>query len=272
MIKRKFWLIPALLVLSAVLNAGADVTWDYPLAANLVDGKGGYLVLTNKSCLLDSDFEPHDLVTLKLRATNRGFQLRNAAAASLEEMFEAAEQEAGLKLYVKSAYRSFQTQSSMYQNRVERYGKDDNVVAYPGSSDHQTGLGVDILNYDWTKREGMTKSFGETKEAQWMEQNAARFGFILRYMPDKQEITGIIYEPWHFRYVGSEVAGYIMDKRLSLEEFDVSLKKAIADYENRGGDFAALCRELNAPPEPVILSQEGEEGEPEVSLFYQKTP
>ena len=272
MTKCKIWLMIALMVFSAGFAALAEVNWDYPLAANLVDGKGGYLVLTNRSCLLDSDFEPHDLVTLNLRATNRGYQLRSAAAAALTEMFEKAEKEAGLKLYVKSAYRSFQTQSSMYQNRLERYGKDDNVVAYPGSSDHQTGLGVDILNYDWTKREGMTTAFGETKEAQWMEQNAARFGFILRYMPDKQEITGIIYEPWHFRYVGADIARYIMEKKISLEEFDLSLKDAISDFEIRGGDFAALCRELNAPPAPIVLAQEGEEGEPEVSLFYQKNP
>lgn len=272
MIKYKIWMMTVLLVFSAGFSVLAEASWDFPLAANLVDGKGGYLVLTNRSSLLQSDFEPHDLVDLKLRATNRGYQLRHAAAAALTDMFETAEEEAGLKLYVKSAYRSFQTQSSMYQNRLERNGKDDNVVAYPGSSDHQTGLGVDILNYDWTKREGMTTAFGETKEAQWMEKNAARFGFILRYMPEKQEITGIIYEPWHFRYVGTDAAQFIMEKRISLEEFDVSLKEAIADFELRGGDFAALCRELNALPAPKILAQEGEEGESEVSLFYQKNP
>ena len=167
------WLVMAILIFLTVYYAKAEPIWGFPLQANLVDGKGGYLVLTNRSSLLDAGFEPHDLTDLKLRATSRGLQLRSAAAAALTDMFEAAENEAGLKLYVKSAYRSFQTQSSMYHNRVERYSRDDNVVAYPGSSDHQTGLGVDILNYDWTKREGMTKAFGETNEAKWLEKNAA---------------------------------------------------------------------------------------------------
>ena len=267
-IKRPLALICLLLL--AALAAAAEPEWKYPLAANLVEGRGGYLVLTNKSALMDGDFEPHDLVELKLRATSRGFQLRSEAAEALGAMFKAAEDEAGLKLYVKSAYRSYQTQKTMYQGRTERYGRDDGVVAYPGSSDHQTGLGVDLLNYSWSQREGMTPEFGQTAEARWMEENAARFGFILRYMPEKQDITGIIYEPWHFRYVGKPVAEYIMKNRLSLEEFSEEVKAAIAAYEAAGGDFAALCRELNAPPDPVVLNEKDEEGDNEVSLFYQK--
>ena len=103
-----------------------------------------------------------------------------------------------------------------------------------------------------------------------MEENAARFGFTLRYMPEKQEITGIIYEPWHFRYVGREAAAYMMDNRLTLEEFTQEANAAIKDYESRGGDFAALCRELNAPPAPIMLDETDEEGDGEVSLFYPK--
>lgn len=256
-----------ILLLLLQLAAAAEPVWQYPLAANLVEGKGGYLVLTNKSVLLDSDYEPHDLVNLTVRAVSRGFQLRSEAADALSAMFQAAEEEAGLKLYVKSAYRSYQTQNTMYQGRLEKIGKDDGVVAYPGSSDHQTGLGVDLLNYEWTKRDGMTPEFGKTAEAAWMEQNAARFGFILRYMPEKQEITGIIYEPWHFRYVGKPVAQYMMENRLSLEEFTQEVSEAIAAYEEQGGNFTALCRALNAPPEPVLLGEADEEGDSEVSIF-----
>lgn len=265
-------LLTSILLFIGGFAAQAQTAWDFPLEANLVEGKGGYLVLTNRSCLLDESFEPHDLTNLNLRATNRSFQLRAAAAAALTDLFAAAEKEAGLKLYVKSAYRSFGTQSTMYENRLERIGKDDNVVAYPGSSDHQTGLGVDILNFAWTQKEGMTTAFGQTQEAKWLEKNCARFGFILRYMPEKQEVTGIIYEPWHYRYVGQEVARYIMDKRLSLEEFDLSVNEAIASYEKQGGNFKELCRELTAPPAPLTLAVQGEEGDAEVSLFYPKNP
>jgi len=269
--KRAWAAVMALTCWLAALITMAEPVWNFPLAANVVEGKGGYLVLTNRETLLDSSYVPQNLTALSLRSVGRDHELRREAADALTQMFAAAEAD-GHKLYVKSAYRSWQTQSSMYHNRVERYNKDDGVVAYPGSSDHQTGLGVDILNYEWTKREGMTPAFGETAEAQWMEQHCARFGFILRYMPEKQEITGIIYEPWHFRYVGQEVAQYIMENRLSLEEFDQSVKAAIAAYEAQGGDYAALCRQLNAPPEPKMLGESDEEGDGEVSLFYPSNP
>ena len=269
MISRRLTALLLILLLPFQTALGEPV-WQYPLAANVVEGKGDYLVLTNRSALMDSGYEPHDLVTLELRATNRGYQLRASAAEALGDMFRAAEEEAGLKLYVKSAYRSYQTQKTMYESRLSRYGKDDGVVAFPGSSDHQTGLGVDILNYDWTKREGMTAAFGETAEAKWMEENAARFGYVLRYMPEKQEITGIIYEPWHFRYVGKEVAAYMMANRLSMEEFTQEVSDAVKDYEAQGGDYAALCRELNAPPAPLLLDEADEEGDGEVALFYSK--
>ncbi|NLD33925.1 MAG: M15 family metallopeptidase [Clostridiales bacterium] len=261
----------ALLCCLSALPGLAEPVWDFPLAANVVEGKGGYLVLTNRDTLLDSDYKPQNLTALSLRSVGGQFELRREAAEALTRMFAAAEAD-GHKLYVKSAYRSWQTQNSMYHNRVERYNKDDGVVAFPGSSDHQTGLGVDILNYAWTKREGMTPAFGETAEARWMEENCARFGFILRYMPEKQEITGIIYEPWHFRYVGDEVAQYIMQNRLSLEEFDQSVKAAIAAYEAAGGNYVELCRQLNAPPAPKLLGESDEEGDGEVSLFYPSNP
>ncbi len=265
-------LIICILFCTALVAGAQEPVWRFPLPANTVDGKGGFLRNVNRDNLLEKDDVPQNLTTLNLRATSRGMQLRKEAAEALTRMFEAAEQEAGHKLYVKSAYRSWQTQNTMYQSRLERYGRDDGVVAPPGSSDHQTGLGVDVLNYAWTKKEGMTPAFGQEPEALWMEQNGARFGFILRYLPEKQDITGIIYEPWHLRYVGQEAASYIMDNRLSLEEFDQQVKQAIADYEAQGGDFAAYVQQLNAPPVPVQLAESDEEGDGEVSLFYPNTP
>ncbi len=265
-------LLICLLLLTMLLPAyAAEPSWDFPLAANVVEDKNGLLTAVSRQKPLAADFVPHDLVRLNLRGVAGDFELRKEAAGQLAAMFAAAE-EAGHKLYVKSAYRSYQTQNSMYHNRVDKYKRDDGVVAYPGSSDHQTGLGVDLLNYAWTQREGMTPAFGETAEARWMEENCARFGFILRYMPEKQEITGIIYEPWHFRYVGKEVAAYIMQQRLSLEEFDQSVADAIRAYEQAGGDYAALCRQLNALPPPVALGEADESGDSEVSIFYAPKP
>lgn len=263
----------ALFLLLPTLFAGAEgeAVWDFPLAANLVDGSGGLTQLASRKSPLEADFVPGNLVPLKLRAVGSGHELRSDAAEALALFFEAAEQ-AGHKLYVKSAYRSYQTQSSMYHNRMERYARDDGVVASPGSSDHQTGLGVDLLNYAWTRKEGMTPAFGDTAEAQWMERNCAQFGFILRYMEEKQDITGIIYEPWHFRFVGVPIASYIMQERLSLEEFDEALNAAIAAYEAQGGNFRQYVAQLNALPVPRELAQTDEAGDSEVSLFYPSNP
>lgn len=257
-------LLLVLLLLASQALAQQPV-WTYPLAANLLENKNGNLTLVSQDAVLDADFAPNNLVRLSLRGVSGPHELRREAAQALVDLFAAAE-EAGHELYVKSSYRSYQTQRTMYENRVERYGRDDGVVARPGTSDHQTGLGVDVLNREWAKRDGMTPAFGDTPEARWMEANCADFGFIIRYLPEKQEITKIIYEPWHLRYVGVEVASYIMDNRLSLEEFTQEYTAAIRDFEAQGGDYAALVRQLNAPPAVVMLDETDEDGDSEVSF------
>ena len=99
-----------------------------------------------------------------------------------------------------------------------------------------------------------------------MEAHCAEFGFILRYMSDKEEITGIKFEPWHFRYVGKEAAAYIMENHLSLEEFTEEWQAYIADWEARGGDFRELIiRRAQVNPVTVLDDEDGEE---ELSIFY----
>ncbi len=266
---RKKWpcrlMVLAMVALSLTASA-RTAEWTYPIAADKLENRSGFLVLVNRDNLLDKDFLPRNIIPVKLRGVSGPHELRREAAEALEALFAGAEAE-GFELYLKSSYRSWGTQNTMYQNRLEKYGRDDGVVAPPGSSDHQTGLAADVLNREWSRREGMTPAFGETAEAKWMEANCAAFGFIIRYLPEKQDITGIIYEPWHLRYVGPEAASYMMERRLSLEEFTEEYQNAIAEYEASGGDFLALCRELNALP-PVILLDEGE-GDGEVSLFYE---
>ena len=242
--------------------------WDYPLAPEVLQDIEDYIILTNRSALLSDDYVPEDLVrvTAKKARDAGDCQLRKECSAALNQMFSDA-QEAGYTLYVKSAYRSYQTQRTMYNNRLERMGRDDGLVAYPGSSDHQTGLGVDILNYAWTLKDGMNKDFALTQEAQWMEAHCREYGFILRYMEDKEESTGIKFEPWHFRYVGLEAAAYIMDNHLSLEEFTQEWQGYIADYEASGGDFQALLRERARVNAPTVVGVD-DEGEQELSIFY----
>ena len=259
MMVRKLTLLflSALLVLAALpVRAEGMPDWEYPLSPEILDDFDEYIILANRQHLLASDYAPNDLVntTCKKSSDAGKPELRQAANDAINAMFAAAQQD-GLTLYLKSAYRTYQTQKTMYNNRLDKLGRDDGLVSYPGASDHQTGLGADILNYEWTKKDGMNKEFAKTREAQWMEAHCAEYGFILRYMDDKEESTGIKFEPWHFRYVGKEAAAYIMENHLSLEEFTEEWQAYIADWEARGGDFR-------------VTVLDDEDGEEELSIFY----
>ena len=239
--------------------------WEYPLPPEILANAEGFLTLTNKSSLLDEDYVPEDLVNLTVKRVVQG-ELRKPAHDALAAMFAAAEQ-SGYTLYAKSVYRSYQTQKTMYYNRLDKVGRDDGVVAYPGSSDHQTGLGVDVLNYAWTKKDGMNAEFGKTQEAKWMAAHCQEYGFIIRYMEDKEDVTGIIYEPWHLRYVGPEAAAYIMENHLSLEEFTETCQSWLNGYAEAGGDFEALLRE-RAKLNDVSILDTDPDGEEELSIYY----
>lgn len=260
--------LAALVLLLCCAACGEELPpWEYPLEPEILQDTELYITLANRDHLLDKDYVPRDLVnTTARKARDAGTtQLRKAASEALNEMFAAAE-EAGYTLYIKSAYRSYQTQNSMYYNRLDRLGRDDGLVSYPGASDHQTGLGVDILNYAWTLKDGMNKQFAETAEAQWMEANCHLYGFILRYMEDKEDQTSIKFEPWHFRYVGKEAAAYIMEQHLSLEEFTEEWQAYVAAYEAGGGDFARLLRERAKVNDATVVGV-SDDGEEELSIF-----
>ena len=132
--------------------------------------------------------------------------------------FVAAARAQGLTVCLSSGYRSYDEQNYLYQRKVAQYGEEAaaKIVAPPGTSEHQTGLACDITDkyYDFKD-----SSLENTALYQWMSQHCQEYGFIVRYPKDKEDVTGIIYEPWHFRYVGVEAATYIMDKGLCLEEF-----------------------------------------------------
>ena len=264
------WIVLMLLLAAAAACAeeGGMPAWDYPLEPEILENRSGFITLVNRTHLLDSDYEPYDLTVIDVRCVPsiRGDKLRKTCLNAMRRMFAAAEED-GMILYLKSVYRAYSTQKYMYNNRLDKVGRDDGVVAYPGSSDHQTGLGADILNLAWTKKDGMTPAFAQTAEAQWMEAHCAEYGFIIRYMEDKESITGIIYEPWHLRYVGEEAARYIMEQHLSLEEFDEEWHRYIEDWEARGGNFKELLRQ-RAVPSPVEVLFVTEEGEEEISLFH----
>ena len=222
-----------------------SVPWEFPV--DITDMDPELIRLANKQVLLPKDFVPADLVDVpKLRLNDAGvntsggvryvdgpWQLNHECLQALVALCDAARAD-GYELYLKSGYRSYRTQSYMYENRLEKYGYDDGWVARPGSSDHQTGLGCDVVPKKWTDR-GMNEDMAREPETQWMAANCARFGFILRYPADKEDVTQINYEPWHLRYVGVPVATYIMENGLTLEEFHEELAAAIEAFVAAGG-------------------------------------
>ena len=208
--------------------------WTYPIPYELLK-TSEYIVLANRENLLGEDYIPDNLVKdLSCRKiSSTPIQMQQTAADALCALFDAAKED-GLYLYAHSGYRSYRTQNTMYYNRLKKQnGKDDGVVAYPGSSDHQTGLGIDVINKDGIGKK-FTTAFGKTKHGKWLAEHCWDYGFIIRYQEDKQDITGITYEPWHLRYVGVQVAQYMRDQHLCLEEFTEEWKEAVAEYEAAG--------------------------------------
>ena len=133
----------------------------------------------------------------------------------------------GMDLLVRSAFRTRETQQALYDNKIKRliaqgWSAEEapqeaaKWVARPGTSEHEAGLALDIVAADFTN---LTAAQADTPQQQWLMANAHRFGFILRYPEEKQSITGIGYEPWHYRYVGPEAAEQIYSSKLCLEEY-----------------------------------------------------
>jgi D-alanyl-D-alanine carboxypeptidase len=141
-------------------------------------------------------------------------------------MFAAAKAD-GVKLQLVDAYRSYSRQKELFEAKVKSYldkgysrkdaeKKAATITARPNTSEHQTGLALDIVTPSYTKRD---KGFAETDAFKWLNANAQDYGFTLRYKKDKVSITGVIYEPWHWRFVGTEAAKAMKKSGECLEEY-----------------------------------------------------
>ncbi len=149
--------------------------------------------------------------------TIEGQQFDVRIADAMNEFVAAARAE-GLSVFLSSGYRSHETQTYLFNRKVQQYGEEvaATIVARPGTSEHQTGLCCDITDRYYELKDS---SLENTAMYQWMSQHCQEYGFIVRFPKDRQDVTGIIYEPWHFRYVGVEAATYIMEHDMTLEEF-----------------------------------------------------
>jgi D-alanyl-D-alanine carboxypeptidase len=187
---------------------------DEKLAPNLGDD----LVFINKEYYLPSNFVPENLREVDVRKS-KSIQLASHVAEKTEEMFADAEKD-GLIMYLASGYRSYSYQEGIFSRRVANKGLESTlkVVAMPGQSEHQTGLAIDITSE--AMGYGLEQSFEQQPEFEWLIENCYKYGFILRYTKDKEDITKYVYEPWHYRYIGDvELAKYIMENELVLEEY-----------------------------------------------------
>ncbi len=171
-------------------------------------------MLVNKYNYLPRDYIPSNLVTINKHA-KEGIKLKKEVYEDFLEMAKDMEKN-NLTIRIISAYRSFEYQENLYNNYLKKATKAivDTYSARPGYSEHQTGLVIDVDNNKLDYNH-----FHLTKEFLWMQDNAYKYGFILRYPKDKENITGYSYEPWHYRYVGKKIANYIKKHNNTYEEY-----------------------------------------------------
>lgn len=195
-------------------------------------------VLANKQHpLADPNYAPKKLISMPVPVrpdvTDEEKTISSVIEKPLTKMFADAEAQ-GFKMIVGSGYRSGATQKMYFDSYVRTHGETEarKFSALPGQSEHQTGLAVDISTN--TKDCYLSECFILEPEGKWLAANAHTYGFILRYPENKTDITGYNYEPWHYRYVGTELATALHESGLTLEEVQPQITRAMQALKNRG--------------------------------------
>ena len=195
---------------TVIRNVNANLDYDYYTNIQASDLSKGNLILVNKYYQLDENYEPDGLVQIE-----GSYYAKQVTKDAYLKMKQDAQNQ-NLYLTITSAYRSYSTQDALYKRYTNQYGKAwaDSYSARPGHSEHQTGLALDI-----TSDRSNFDNFENTEEYKWLKENAHKYGFILRYQQDTEDITGYHYESWHHRYVGVEVATKIYNEKITYEEY-----------------------------------------------------
>jgi D-alanyl-D-alanine carboxypeptidase len=191
---------------------------------SLSDPASIWVVVNKQRQLQPKEYAPSTLrapnIPLRLTTKDSEMLLRSDAATALESIAKTAKSEAGLQLMLSSGYRSYSFQVNLYNRYVSQQGQAsaDAQSARPGYSEHQTGLAADLEPVSRTCE--VEQCFGNTPEGKWLAANAYRFGFIIRYTQNKTSVTGYDYEPWHVRYVGTDLSQQMHQQGIeTLEEF-----------------------------------------------------
>lgn len=194
-----------------IMRVNASVDKPFYTDVKTIDNPDDILLLVNKYYAFPDGYEPKDLVAVE------STYMRSEAANAILKMVKAMRSN-GLTINLLSGYRSYNTQISLYNRYVNKDGKEkaDTYSARASHSEHQSGLAMDLSN-NWS----LTEEFENTKEFAWLRKHAHEYGFILRYTKDKEYLTGYVYEPWHYRYVGVDEATIIHEKDITYEEYCV---------------------------------------------------
>ena len=213
------------------LTSGKSASEAYTYLTEFLNSK--YSILVNKENKVASDYEPTDLKT----PSGSDYKLEAKAAAALEQMMSDAKKDGIYDLQFYSGYRTYASQKNKYETRIQRYlnegysqqaaeEKAGEYIAPPGSSEHHTGLAADVCSYAIVSKYGyLSDEFDTTKEWRWLNEHCSEYGFILRYKKEAEDITGFLYEPWHFRYIGVEHAKACTELGITYEEYHEMLVK-----------------------------------------------
>ena len=176
------------------------------------------LMLVNKYYYLDDTYKPDNLVSIPTTYAWGAKDSKKVTDDTYEAFLELwnASHDNGYYLMVSSAYRDYNHQQEVYDDYKEKGGTEyaDTIAARAGHSEHQTGYSIDMFEMGYTQ-----KTFHESDSYKWLLENAHKYGFILRYPEDKEDITGYAFESWHYRYVGVEVATYIYENHITYDEY-----------------------------------------------------
>lgn len=209
---------PSLTEEQIIINVNIGLDYDYYENTKESIYLNKSFILVNKYNYLEEDYVPDNLEKLDERYSRSDMKLVSYAKDAFQELAEDAKKE-DMTIIAMSTYRSYKYQKNLYN----RYKKEDGIEtadtysARAGYSEHQTGLAVDVYN----GKEDYT-NFEKTKEFRWMQENAYKYGFILRFPKEKTKETGYQYESWHYRYVGKKIATYIHENNISFEEYYVT--------------------------------------------------
>ena len=199
-----------------ITRINSNLDYEFYTDSNKSDLTKEMYTLVNKYNYLDKDYDPDNLVTVTGIYARDKAQLVSIAYDNFVKMADDA-RENNLTIKVTTGYRSYNFQSTLYNNYVKADGvkNADTYSARPGYSEHQLGYSADLTN----DKNVSFDDFENTDEYKWLKYNAHKYGFIMRYPKDKEYITGYMFESWHYRYVGVDIATYIYENNITYEEY-----------------------------------------------------